>query len=948
MKEPTGNVTFLFTDIEGSTMLSQQFAGSYPDALEKHNSILNNAVKSYSGFVFKTVGDAFCCAFQNADDAVNAACDIQKLLINENWNEVVIKVRIGIHSGNAEWNGEDYMGYITLARVSRVMSAANGGQIIISDKAYELYGNTKQLNSDKIKFRDLGERKLKDVIQPIKLFQIISSGLREDFPPLKTLDARPNNLPVQLTNFIGREESMKSAKELLNQTRLLTMLGSGGIGKSRLALQVGADMIDEFANGVFIAELAPVNDPDFILQTLMNSFGFKDESGKTAEEILKDHLKDKELLLILDNCEHLIKECAVTVEMLLSNSTNLKIITTSRESLNCSGEKIFSVPSLSLPDVSVNNTPLQLSQYESVRLFIERAISVKMEFRVNNENAPALAEICSRLDGIPLAIELAAARIKVLSVEKISERLINRFSLLTGGKRTALPRQQTLKAMIDWSYDLLSEKEKILWERLSVFTGGWTLESAEEICSDEKINVTEILDLLNALTEKSIIIYDIEMERYRILETLKQYGEEKLRDSGGKDVILLKHLTYFLEFAETAGPKLYSKEINLWLKKLEQDHGNFQSAIKWSLSADETDKGARLATALGNFWDSRGYYSLGRQILERFLIYTRGLNKSLSVNIIRFAGILSAGQSDYEQARKYFEECLLLTRELGEKKVIAMSLNQLGGTNYFLGEFEQAQKYYEESLLLYRELGEKDGLAACLHNFGNTLGSLGKYEQGQKYLEESLSLRLEIEDKRGMASCLMSLGLIAYNQSNSNYLNAIKFYKECIAISREIGLKPELAITLYNTGDCIESNDENYEHASEYFEESLSIFREMDHRIGIASSLNGLGNIAFRRSDFEQAKILYEEALTLFRNNGHKTGIANSLYGLGNAAFLMSEFTDAKKYFEDCLELRRETGNKKSIAEALRSIGNVLSELGNHKQAQKFYKEALEQIAISN
>ncbi|MBK6537119.1 MAG: adenylate/guanylate cyclase domain-containing protein [Ignavibacteria bacterium] len=346
MKEPTGNVTFLFTDIEGSTMLSQQFAGSYPAALEKHNSILNNAVKSYSGFVFKTVGDAFCCAFQNADDAVIAACDIQKLLINENWNEVVIKVRIGIHSGNAEWNGEDYMGYITLARVSRVMSAANGGQIIISDKAYELYGNTKQLNSDKIKFRDLGERKLKDVIQPIKLFQIISSGLREDFPPLKTLDARPNNVPVQLTNFIGREESMKSAKELLNQTRLLTMLGSGGIGKSRLALQVGADMIDEFANGVFIAELAPVNDPDFILQTLMNSFGFKDESGKTAEEILKDHLKDKELLLILDNCEHLIKECAVTVEMLLSNSTNLKIITTSRESLNCSGEKIFSVPSL--------------------------------------------------------------------------------------------------------------------------------------------------------------------------------------------------------------------------------------------------------------------------------------------------------------------------------------------------------------------------------------------------------------------------------------------------------------------------------------------------------------------------------------------------------------------------------------------------------------------------
>ncbi|MBK7253473.1 MAG: tetratricopeptide repeat protein [Ignavibacteria bacterium] len=340
---------------------------------------------------------------------------------------------------------------------------------------------------------------------------------------------------------------------------------------------------------------------------------------------MKDHLKEKELLLIIDNCEHLIKECAITVEMLLSNSTNLKIITTSRESLNCSGEKIYRVPSLSLPDVSVNNTPLQLSKYESVRLFIERAIAVNREFRVNNENAPALAEICFRLDGIPLA----------------------------------------------------------------------------------KINVMEILDLLNALTEKSIIIYDIEMERYRILETLKQYGEDKLRDSGRKEVILFNHLKHFMEFAEKAGPKLHSNEIHHWLKKLEQDHGNFQSAIKWSLSADETDKG----TGLQLHWEISGIVAGIIHWEDRswkiLLLYTRGLNKSLSVNLIRFAGILSAGQSDYEQARKYFEECLFLTRELGEKKVIAMSLNQLGGTELFSRRIEQAQKYYEESLLLYRELGEK-------------------------------------------------------------------------------------------------------------------------------------------------------------------------------------------------------------------------------------------------
>lgn len=939
MNEPTGAVTFLFTDIEGSTKLAQKFNETYPGALIKHNLILNEAVKSNNGFVFKTVGDAFCCAFQDANDALIAACDIQKLLLNENWKEVYIKVRIGIHSGNAEWNGEDYMGYITLARVSRVMSAANGEQIIISESTYELINDSV---SDRISFRHLGERRLKDVIQPIKLYQIISPGLREDFPPLKTLDSRPNNLPVQLTDFIGCEESIKSVKHLLNQTRLLTLLGSGGVGKTRLAMQVGADMIDDFANGVFIAELAPVTDPDFILQTLMNSFGMKDERGKTAEVILTDHIKDKELLLILDNCEHLIKKCALTVEMLLSNCAKLKIITTSREFLNCSGEKIYKVPSLSLPDVSVNITPMQLSQYESVRLFIERAIAVNRDFRLNNENAQSLAEICSRLDGIPLAIELAAARIKVLTVEKICERLANRFSLLTGGKRTALPRQQTLKAMIDWSYDLLSEKEKILWRRLSVFNGGWTMESAEEICSDDKIKGEEIIDLMNALTDKSIILYGTEKERYRILESLKQYGYDTLTDEFEKEDILRKHLTYFMEIAEASVPNLIGSEIQVNLEKLVSEHGNFQSAIEWSLSADETEKGARLAVALGNFWDIRGYYTLGIQLLGRFLTDTKGLNKSLEINLRRFSGILSADFGLYEQARKYFEECLTISREIGEKKGIAIALNQLGGTDSLFGKYKLAQVYYEECLNLFRELGDKDGLAACLHNFGNITGGLGNYEQAKKYMEESLAIRKDLGDKRGTASCLMSLGQIAYKHSESNYEQTKKFYEESISLSREIGLKRELAISLYNLGDCVENCDKNFEYALEYFEEALALFREMGNKIGIASSLNGIGNVLFRRSGKEdEAKKFYEKALILFRETGDKSGIANSLRGIGNVAFILSDYGEAKKHFEESLELRRETGNNENIAEALRSIGNVLLETGNHKQAQKFFKEAL-------
>ena len=481
---PSGNVTFLFTDIEGSTKLSQQFPEKLPAALDKHHSILTKAIESNNGFIFQIVGDAFHCAFGNSEDAVKTAVEIQTNMENEKWDEVVIRIRIGIHSGNAEWNGKDYMGYITLARTARVMSAAYGGQILVSNDAYESFKDNSDTVSEKdFSFRDLGERRLKDVIQPIRLFQIVAKGLRLDFPPLITLDARPNNLPIQLTSFIGREKELKYLKDELKLNRLLTLTATGGAGKSRLSLQAGADLIDDFENGVWFVELAAVSDPDFLTAETINALGIKEESNKTPEETLTDHLEDKEILIILDNCEHLINACADLSERLLSSCPKLKIIATSREALNCAGEQTFKIPPLTHPDPKVYNTPEQLTQYESVRLFIERALTINSKFRVNNENAPALAEVCSRLDGIPLAIELAAARTKVLSVENIYERLDDRFNLLTGGKRTALPRQQTLRALIDWSYDQLSENEKILFQRLSVFTGGWSLTAAEEILS---------------------------------------------------------------------------------------------------------------------------------------------------------------------------------------------------------------------------------------------------------------------------------------------------------------------------------------------------------------------------------------------------------------------------------------------------------------------------------
>ena len=893
MDRPTGKVTFLFTDIEGSTRLAQEFPESLPAALEKHHSILQEAIESNNGFVFKIVGDAFCCAFKKADDAVRAAVDAQINLANENWDDVKIRIRIGIHSGNAEWNGKTYMSYIVLARTARVMSAAYGEQIIISNDAYELcfpkLGFWDEKGGSNVSFRDLGVRRLKDVIEPIRLFQVVSKELREEFPPLKTLDARPNNLPVQLSGFIGRADEIKHAKELLKKNRLLTLTGTGGLGKTRFSLQVAADLIDDFANGVWFAELAAVSDPVFLPITIINDLGLKEEQKKTPEETLADYLKDKEILIVLDNCEHIIESCAKLTENLLLKCPKLKVIATSREALNCIGEQTYRIPPLTLPDPNHENTPEQLIQYESVRLFIERALAVNPKFRVTNENAPALAEVCLRLDGIPLAVELAATRTKILSVEKIYERLDDRFNLLTGGKRTALPRQQTLRALIDWSYDLLSENEKILWSRLSVFSGGWTLEAAEKVCSDETISKNDILELLSQLSEKSVIIYDEIKDRYRILESLKQYGIEKLSD--GKE-IFLQHLNYFLELSEKAKPELIGENTKFWMHKIEADHNNFISAIEWSVRNENSEKGIITAAALGRFWNITGQYSTGIRIIEIILESAGALCKSSKVNVLNWIGSFKSSQGDYEQAKKYYEEILIIRKETGDKSGIAGSIHNLGNVALSQGDYEKAKKYYEESLAIYKEIGDKIGIATPILSLGNVALNQGDYEQAKKYYEESLVIKKEIGNKDGIARSINNLGNLAYYQGD--YEQADKYYKESLHICKEIGSKNGIAASISNLGS-VASNLGDYELAKKYYEESLAIRKEIGNKNGIAESIKNVGNVAYDQGDYKQSKKLFEESLSIYKEIGYKIGMADSINYLGNAAYRLGEFEKAIK-----------------------------------------------------
>jgi len=935
MNIPSGIVTFLFTDIEGSTKLAQEFPDKLLVYLEKHNKILYESIESNGGFVFKKAGDAYCSAFENADDAVKAAIEAQLKLSDEKRDISVIKVRMGIHTGNAEWNGNDYMGYMTLARTSRIMSAAYGEQILVSNDAVEL-----MKSNNEISCRDLGMRRLKDVIEPIRLYQVSAKSLREDFPPLKTLDARPNNLPVQLTSFIGREDEIKQIKNIFKKTRLLTLTGSGGSGKTRLSLQIAADVIDDFENGVWFIEIASLSDTASLHQAIMKVFGLKEQPNRNPEETICEYLLEKEMLVILDNCEHMIAQCANLADILLGKCPKLKIISTSREALRCDGEQIHRVRSLESPDPNEEISQENLLQYEAVRLFIERALMLNKDFRLTKDNAPYLKEICYRLDGIPLAIELAAARTKILSVEKIFDRLKDRFRLLSGGIRTALPRQQTLKALIDWSFDLLTDEEKILWRRLSVFTAGWTIEAAEEVCSDEILEKEKILDLSDQLAEKSIIVYEPEKDRYRILETLKQYGEEKLRVSNETESVMAKHLHYYMDFAEKGEVKLKGSEEKIWLEILETEHGNIQSAIEWSVTkAGDKEEGARLAGAIQIFWSIRGHITTGKRLLESVLANQSEVSKEVLGKVKTRLGSQLIFLGEFEKSKEYLEEGLVLLRECGEKKVITDTINMLGNVDLYLGDNDMAQKLFEENLSISRSTGNKHVMAITLNNLGNKKYIEGNYAEAQRLYEESLAVRRELGNVQGVAISLYNLGNITLDQCE--YENSKKLFEESLEISREVGDKRMIASSLNCLGG-IATMQEDYDGARKLIEESLTLNRGIGEKRNIARSLSFLGRLEQNLGFYEKAQNIFEETFALPSQIGEKSGIALALNDLGNIFFLLENYEQSQKYYEESLNLRQELREKRSIAQSLCDMGNVMYITGEYEKALKYFTGSLE------
>jgi predicted ATPase/class 3 adenylate cyclase len=788
---PSGTVTFLFTDIEGSTQLWERHPEGMKAALAKHDSLLRSIFLLHQGHVFKTVGDAFCVAFASPREALQSAVHAQQALQGESWGETPIRVRMALHCGEVEAREDDYFGQ-PLNHVARLLPAGHGGQVLVSTAMRD---QIQDVLPGHITLRDMGERRLKDLVRPQHIYQLVIPDLINDFPPLKTLDSVHTNLPAMLSNFIGREKEIAEIKHELGGHRLVTLTGSGGTGKTRLALQVAAEVLDSFPDGVWFVELAPLSDPELVPSTILSTLGNSDLQGKTALQALAEFLQPRKTLIVLDNCEHLIAVAAQTADAVLGAATDLKILATSREALGVKGELAWHVPSLSLPDPRRLPELDQLAQYEAVRLFVDRTLLVSPNFAVHQENAPAIAQICYRLDGIPLALELAAARARMLSVDQISSRLDDRFRLLTGGARTALPRQQTLRALIDWSYDLLSENERLLLRRLAVFSGGWTLELAEQVCSDQRIYQSEILDILGKLVDKSLVavVEGSTGTRYRILETVRQYAREKLFESGEGEKIRDGHLKAFVELAEEAEPEIRGADQLLWLDRLDDEIDNLRAALEWSRSIAEhpgrTVEGSqvrdpesflRLASALWRFWSVRGYIA-DLDWLPRALAATEGSQTVLRARAVGRASFVAANHGDPQRVRDLAKEAEILSRAVDDKPGLVMALTQQGD---FATDRAQGLALLDQALALAGEIGDHWSVAGILISRADLFMHRNDLTSAKSLFEQGVKEARLSGDKRRISYGLSSLGEIALAAGDSR--QAEKWFREALAEAQAI------------------------------------------------------------------------------------------------------------------------------------------------------------------
>jgi predicted ATPase/class 3 adenylate cyclase len=808
-------LTFMFTDIEGSTKLWESDPEAMRAALARHDEIVREAIESCGGRVVKSLGDGFCACFESPPDGARAMAAAQAALQREPWPErAAVRVRMALHTGPAEERDGDFYGP-TLNRAARLTAAAHGAQSLVSEQTRALLAESL---GQEVSFLDLGLHAFKGLPKPERVFQLTVPGARSEFPPLRSEEGPEtvSNLPVPVSAFIGRRKELAEVQSLLRSNRLVTLIGSGGCGKTRLAVQAATDLLGQFQDGAVFIDLAQVGDPSLAAAQAALALGVREEPGQEILQAVAVRLARKSRLLVIDNCEHVLSGCAPLVEALLRACPHIKVLATSREPLNIPAETTYRVPSLGVPDPRRSQTLEELEEMESVKLFLDRARHHSPGFRVGQEDCAALASVCHKLDGIPLAIELAAARIRSMSLGQVAARLDDRFRLLTGGSRTAVPRQQTLRAMVDWSYGLLNGLEQAVLRRLSVFAGGWTLEAAEKVVSGGEVDELDVLDVLCSLVDKSLVNFEPGQGsgRYRILETTRSYAAERLDETGERPATVARHLAWFSELARDSGAWARGPHRQHWLERLEPEQDNLWLALETSKEGSDAGATARLAWTLGRLFEHRGFLNQAVHAVEtglRALEARPWEEPGLRARLLYERAGLHQDFGETEQAASLAMEALTLFESLDDRTGLALTENLLGQAAMDQRDFVGAESRFVKALGLFEQTGDRLSQAIVLNNLGvlarrepaaGPQDRARRLERARTFLLEALEIRRHLGDSLGEAETTNNLGVVAFERGD--HVEAWNRYGEALRIELSLDRRTGIGTTLANLGEVAE------------------------------------------------------------------------------------------------------------------------------------------------
>lgn len=783
---PTGTVTFLFTDIEGSTKLVHALGDSYEAVLERHHVLMRAAIEGCGGIEVATEGDSFFVVFTSADAAIESAVAAQRNLTSENWGEgVEVRVRMGLHTGAGKLVGDNYGG-IDVHRAARISSAAHGEQILLSEATQALVA---QSLPDGIRLIDLDRHELKDLEQPEHLYQLCVDGLRTEFPPPRSKSARIHNLPTQLTPFIGRDKVLGEVCSLLSNSRVLTLTGPGGTGKTRLSLAAAERAVEDFDDGIFIVFLAPVTDDMLVPSTIAHALGLRDQGDTPIQTIVKEYLGGRNTLLILDNFEQVVS-AAPAIADLIAAAPNLKVLVSSRIPLRIAGEQEYAVPPMDLPDPNDLPSLEMLSHFEAIDLFLQRASAVRPNFALNEDNAHAIAEICNRLDGLPLAIELATARLRLMTPQEMVGRLDQGLAFLKGGQRDLPERQQTLRGAIAWSYDLLDEDQRKYFRSLGVFSGGFTLEAAESVVDpDGDLGFDAIETIVdNSLVRR--IETSLGTTRFRMLQTIREFAQEMLREAGEEDELRARHAEYFVGLIESLSPR-FTMDVSS-LEEAELDHDNLRAALRWSIDSGATATAQKAATSLWRFWQARGHLAEARRWLTEILAMPRSEEATVErARAVMALGSIAYWQNDFDETRRRYEEALEAFRTVDDQGGLQEALYNSGFLWLLERDPAPAQLVFEESRSLAEARGDIRGQASAAWGLAMSAIQAGDFNEASKWRDESRRLFEQISDVFG-------IGLARF--VGFQIARYTKRYDEARALMREY-----LAESLDNTTEAMSS-----------------------------------------------------------------------------------------------------------------------------------------------